>query len=103
MRKIFRKIFILLLVVGGVILGVSYADASPKFEASIERDEVSVGNPVYMYLSFFGDNNVSRPDIPQVEGLKIQYIGPSSKTKIINGNVSKSITHTYLVIPMSEG
>ena len=102
MRKIFQKIFIIL-VIGVFIFGISSADASPKFEASIERDEVSVGNPVYMYLSFLGDNNVSRPEISQVEGVRIQYIGPSSKTKITNGNVSKSITHTYLIIPMNEG
>jgi hypothetical protein len=75
----------------------------PKFEATLERENVSVGNPVYLYLTFYGAQDVDRPQIYEIDGLKVQYVGPSTRTQIVNGRVSQSITFTYLLIPLKEG
>ncbi|NQT33217.1 MAG: protein BatD [Candidatus Omnitrophica bacterium] len=74
-----------------------------RFEASMERTKVSVGNPVYLYLTFHGARDVDTPDVPDVNGLQIKYIGPATEVSIVNGKVSKSITHTYLVIARKGG
>jgi len=74
-----------------------------RFEASLERNTVSVGNPIYLYLSFDGTQDMEVPDVPQSDGLRIKYVGPSTEISIVNGKVSKSITHTYLVMPLKKG
>ena len=74
-----------------------------RLEASLERDRVSIGNPVYLSITFYGAKNMSRPDVPPVDGLQIRYVGPSTKVSVVNGRVSQSITHNYLVISLREG
>ncbi|MGD2279028.1 MAG: BatD family protein, partial [Candidatus Omnitrophota bacterium] len=74
-----------------------------RLTATLERETVSVGNPVYLNITFYGSKNISPPDLPQVEGLRIKYVGPATKISIVNGRVSQSIRHAYLVIPLEEG
>ncbi|MFH1665893.1 MAG: BatD family protein [Candidatus Omnitrophota bacterium] len=97
MKKIFT-IFVIL----GLLAPVAPAE-DVRFEASIERDNVYVGNPVYLYLTFYGGKNTAQPDTPLVDGLQIQYVGPSTQVSIINGRVSQSISYTYLVMPRKKG
>ncbi|MFH1837278.1 MAG: BatD family protein [Candidatus Omnitrophota bacterium] len=99
------KIIILLticLMSFGIICGNAYAD-DLRLGASLERNTVSIGNPVYLYLSFIGAQNIAAPDISETDGLKITYVGPSTKMSIVNGQTSLSITHTYLIIARKEG
>ncbi|MDP8258715.1 MAG: BatD family protein [Candidatus Aadella gelida] len=74
-----------------------------RLEASLERTTVSVGNPVYLYITFIGAQDVTEPEIIQINGLKINYVGASTKISIINGARTQSVTHTYLVIARSGG
>ncbi|MDP8299085.1 MAG: BatD family protein [Candidatus Tantalella remota] len=98
-----KKIAVSLLIVGLLMSAHSGAAAEDRFEARIERGRVSVGNPLYLYLTFKGVQNVSRPKVPDVNGVKIKFVGPSTEMSIVNGVVSQSVTFTYLVIPMKEG
>ncbi len=84
------------------LFATASAWSQPKFEATLERESVSMGNPVYLYLTFYGAQDVDRPNIPGIDGLKVQYVGPSTKVQIVNGQVSQSITFTYLLIPLKE-
>ena len=74
-----------------------------RLEATLERNSVSPGNPLYLYITFYGDRGASRPEVPTVDGLQIKYIGPAAKMTVINGKISQSTTHTYLVIPKKDG
>ena len=42
-------------------------------------------------------------DIPEVDGLKIEYRGPQTQYQFVNGQSSSSVTHTYLVTPLKTG
>ncbi len=64
---------------------------------------MSAGNPVYLYLTFYGGQDVKEPKVPPVEGLQIRYVGPSTKISVINGRASRLITHTYLLISLKSG
>ncbi len=75
----------------------------PRYEATLENYRVSIGNPLYLYVAFYGGQGVERPQTPVINGLKVRYVGPSSKMSVINGEVTRSITHTYLVIPLKGG
>lgn len=74
-----------------------------RLEADLERDRVSIGNPVYLNITFYGSQNIKRMEVPEVDGLRINYVGPSTHVSIVNGKVSQSITHAYLMIPSKEG
>ena len=76
---------------------------SERLEAELERNRVSLGNPVYLNVTFFGAQSVEKPDMPQMDGLRIQYVGPATQVSVVNGRVSQAITHSFLVIPMKEG
>ncbi|MFQ5952265.1 MAG: BatD family protein [Candidatus Omnitrophota bacterium] len=97
------KIFIACVFFCCLAVGLAIAQQEERLDATLERDSVSLGNPVYLYVTFYGSKNISPPNIPTVDGLRIKYVGPSTKISVINGRVSQSITHSYLVIPLEEG
>jgi hypothetical protein len=74
-----------------------------KFEASLDRDEIALGETAQMGLSFYGTQAVPAPDINNIDGLDIRYLGPSTMMTVINGKVSSSITHMYSVTPLKLG
>ena len=85
---------ILILFIAAFFLATSFALARDMhLEARLERDQVSLGNPVYLSVTFYGAKNVPQPDISPVRGLQIKYVGPSTKISVVNGKISQSITH----------
>ncbi len=74
-----------------------------RLEAALEKSQVTLGNPVYLNVVFHGAQNATRPDMPEIEGLRIKYVGPSTQVFVNNGRVDESITHAYLVVPLKEG
>ena len=97
-----KRIFIILIVI--ILLSAGSAVAQEKgLEARLERSQASIGNPVYLNVTFYGAKGVPRPDFPLVAGLHVKYVGPSTKVSIVNGKISQSITHNYLLISSREG
>ncbi|MEA3489772.1 MAG: BatD family protein [Candidatus Omnitrophota bacterium] len=96
-----KKTFLIFLVI--FLIAAVNVWAQVKLEAKLEQNKVYAGNPIYLYLTFRGTQDVERPEVSPVDGLKIKYVGPSSEVSIINGVVSRSITFTYLVIPLKGG
>lgn len=96
-----KKIFLTVILIIGVSLVSSAEDI--RVEASLERSRVSLGNPVYLYLTIYGVRETDRLDIPSRDGLQIKYVGPSTSVSIVNGATTQSVTHTYLVIALKQG
>lgn len=91
------------LVILSCLLVVSaYADEI-KFEASIDKKAVAIGETAQLGLTFYGTQNVPAPDIGNIEGCDVHYLGPSTMMTVINGTVSSSITHMYKVQPLRMG
>ena len=74
-----------------------------RLDASLEENTTYVGNPVYLNVSFYGDQNVSPPQVEPLDGLQVKYVGPSTRISVVNGRVSQSVTHNFLLIPSKEG
>lgn len=74
-----------------------------RMEAKFEEPSTQAGNPIYLNITFFGDQTAERPQMNPVDGLQIRYVGPSTRVSIVNGRVSQSVTHSFLVIPTKEG
>lgn len=85
------------------ILAVSaYAD-DIKFEVSLDKDKVAIGETAQLGLSFHGTQSMPAPDIGNIDGLEIRYVGPSTMMTVINGQMSSSVTHMYSILPLKIG
>ena len=74
-----------------------------KFEASLDRNAVAIGEAAQLGLSFYGTQSMPAPDIGDISGLEIRYLGPSTMMTVMNGQVSSSITHMYTILPLKVG
>lgn len=94
--------FIVSIILLCVFTGYVYAD-DIKFDASIDKKTVAIGETAQLGLTFYGTQNVPAPDIGNIEGCDVHYLGPSTMMTVINGTVSTSITHMYKVQPLRMG
>jgi hypothetical protein len=74
-----------------------------KFEASLDKKTAAIGDSVQLGLTFYGTQNMPAPDIGNIEGCDIRYLGPSTTMTVINGTVTNSITHMYRIQPLRMG
>lgn len=100
-----RAVLCFLLVTGcwSLVTGEAHAAAERRLEATLEMQRVAVGNPVYLNVVFHGAQDVDRPEIQPVNGLQIKYVGPSTRVSVVNGRVSQSVSHNFLIMPLKEG
>ena len=74
-----------------------------SFEASVDRNKLSLGDSLQLSLSFNNAQNMPAPELSNIEGFQSRYLGPSTIMSIVNGKVSSSITHNYLFLPLKLG
>ncbi|MFA5143830.1 MAG: BatD family protein [Candidatus Omnitrophota bacterium] len=100
------KQFFLKLIIAGIVVtaltGVGWT-ADMKFEVSLDRERLALGETAQLGLSFRGTQSMPAPDIGNIDGLEVRYIGPSTMMTVINGQVSSSVTHMYIVQPLRVG
>ncbi len=98
----FIKIIISVLMVLTVVSGRAVA-ADKKFVVNLDRNRVSIGEKAQLGLSFYGTQSMPAPDLGNIDGLDVRYVGPSTMMTVINGQVSSSITHMYSIQPLKIG
>ena len=86
-----------------VVLFVTDARAAVTARAQLDPPQVAVGDTSDLTVDVRGTENAPTPAIPAVDGLSVQYVGPSTQLSIVNGQTSSSITHHYSVTPRREG
>lgn len=74
-----------------------------NFEVTVDKNKVSVGSSLQLRLTFFGTQEISTPQLPEIDGFDTQHIGPATNISIVNGRVSSSVTHLYRLIAKKEG
>lgn len=74
-----------------------------NFEVTVDRNKVSLGSSLKLNLNFYGTQDISAPELPNIDGFNWQYLGPSTRISIVNGQVSNSITHMYVLMPLKTG
>lgn len=102
MKKI---IFIISLILSAGALAAHHSAFADdiKFEASLDKKKVAIGDTAQLGLSFYGTQSMPAPDIGNIDGLEIRYNGPSSMMTVLNGQISSSVTHMYTVVPLKTG
>lgn len=95
---------VLIILVAMLGFATQYSNADEiKFEASIDKKSVAIGETAQLGLTFLGTQNVPAPDIGNIDGCEVRYLGPSTMMTVINGTVSSSITHMYKIQPLRLG
>ncbi|MFH1847067.1 MAG: BatD family protein [Candidatus Omnitrophota bacterium] len=95
---------IIIIIIGMMLISsINVFAQERRLEVTLERNQVSIGNPVYLNVTFYGSQDLSATEIGPIDGLTIRYVGPSSQISIVNGQISQAITHRYLVIPTKSG
>ena len=74
-----------------------------SFEVTLDRNKVSLGTSLQLALSFNNSQDMPAPNLPAIDGFQSRYLGPSTMMSIVNGKVSGSITHNYVLLPMKAG
>ncbi len=74
-----------------------------NFELSADRNRISLGSSGQLYLTFNDTQNMPAAELSDTEGFRFNYLGPSTRMSIVNGQASSSITHIYTFFPLKTG
>lgn len=85
-----------------VPVSVLSADEVP-FELTIGHHSVPLGTGVRLELAFNNSQSIPAPQLPSNENWQAQYHGPSRVMSIVNGQMSRSVTHSYTIVPLKVG
>jgi len=96
------SLMFLVILLFALVAGTSFA-ADVTFQVKADKNVVSLGESLTLGLTFYGTQSIDAPDIPEIDGFKSSYIGPSTMVSIVNGEVSSSITHNYVLLPLKVG
>ena len=91
----------LLLIV--IILSSSVAAAAVSVRATLDPPQVQPGEEAQLNVQIEGAQSTPAPELGNVSGLVVRYLGPSSQIQIVNGRTSASITHRFSVIGTTPG
>ncbi|MDF7798446.1 BatD family protein [Pontiellaceae bacterium B1224] len=69
---------------------------------TIDRELISLLDRAVLKVEFINASGKAL-DIPPVDGLKIQYQGQSSETRIVNMKRTSKVIHTYIITPSKVG
>jgi hypothetical protein len=90
--------FILLM---GIAFAVSAQDIS--ISASVDRNAGQLGDAIAFTIQISGTQAVDMPSLPEIEGFRGRYVGPSTQISIINGRQSVSVAHNYSLLALKTG
>ncbi|MFH0827908.1 MAG: BatD family protein [Candidatus Omnitrophota bacterium] len=97
-----KKILSFTLLFALFFTSVTYA-ADIQLDVTVDRNKVALGEALQLNLNFQGTQNISAPQLDQIEGFETRYVGPSTMISIVNGAATSSITHIYTLIPLKTG
>lgn len=80
-----------------------YSSGDVSFKAFVDKSKASLGDGIELSLQFSGTSQMPAPEIPEIEGFQIRYLGPSTRLSMVNGITEQSVTHRYLLVPLKEG
>jgi hypothetical protein len=90
------------MVLAVLCLGGARLDAA-TFTASLDRDTIMLGESATLSLTFEDGSPRNVPLPPNVAGLQIAYVGPSSQFSFVNGETKSTVTYNFTLTPRQAG
>jgi hypothetical protein len=89
-------------VAGLGIAAPAVAAQEVSVRAAVDRQRVPVNGRIALSLRVDGTQQAAAPDIDP-DGFVVRYVGPSTQVSLVNGQMSASVVHTYVLMPQREG
>jgi hypothetical protein len=89
-------------VLAALCLGGARLDAA-TFTASLDRDTIALGESATLSLTFEDGSPRNVPLPPNIAGLQIAYVGPSSQFSFVNGETKSTVTYNFMLTPRQAG
>jgi tetratricopeptide (TPR) repeat protein len=86
-----------------VMVAVANAAAEVTVEPRLAPKRVVVGQPAGLDVVINGTQNAEVPTIAVPDGVRLEYRGQSTQVSVVNGAMSASLTHSFLLVPDREG
>ena len=102
MERLLRNILGSGLVWAVLCLGGARLEAA-TFTASLDRDTIALGESATLSLTFEDGSPRNVPLPPNVAGLQIAYVGPSSQFSFVNGETKSTVTYNFTLKPRQAG
>ena len=77
--------------------------AEISVSASLQPATTNVGEPVQLHVTINGSQRVAEIPSVRIDGAQVQYIGQATQMRLVNTELSVSLTHRYLVSPGRVG
>ena len=100
MKLVIRPLRVLLPIMGSFLMTVAAWAADVTL--TIEPQLISLLDTAVMKVEFSNLSGES-VDLPNIDGLRIQYQGPQRSYNFVNGRSSSKVTHVYLIKPAKIG
>lgn len=87
-----------------LVVGLLAAPAllSQGIEVRVNRTEVTIEDIIQMSVTIEGSQS-AEPVLPPLDDFTVRYMGPSSEIQVVNGRVTRRITHSYALSPLRVG
>ena len=86
-----------------VMVAVANAAAEVTVEPRLAPKRVVVGQPAGLDVVIQGTQNAEVPTVAVPDGVRLEYRGQSTQVSVVNGAMSTSLTHSFLLVPDHEG
>ena len=100
--KIILSLIAFAFIAGSIFISAAFAD-NISFGVTLDRDYVEVGDMIQLGLVFEDTKSIPAPQLPEMEGIRSQYIGPTTKVTNYNGTTASSITYKYALVVLKPG
>ncbi|MCK5012901.1 MAG: protein BatD [Candidatus Omnitrophica bacterium] len=93
-----------MLLLGFLILIASHGFAQDiSVEVEISSRKILLGSTAQLIITVNGSQAIEPIQLPKVEGFNVNYLGPSTRVSIINGQHSSSKAFAYSLFPLKVG
>jgi tetratricopeptide (TPR) repeat protein len=86
-----------------VMVAVASAAADVTVTPRLAPARVVTGQPAALEVEIQGTQNATVPAIEVPDGLRLDYRGQSTQVAIVNGAMSATLTHSFLLVPDRTG
>ena len=85
------------------VAAVSYAE-DMTISADVDKKEITLDEQTTLTITVSGNvSNIPQPYIPGLNGFTAYSSGRSQNISIVNGQISSSVTFTYILVPNNTG